>query len=582
MNAQPTGPVHVDAATARRWARLAATSVQAHRAELDWLNVFPVADSDTGTNLYLTLAEARDAVARLPQAAGLGDVVRAIARGALIGARGNSGVIVSQYLGAFLRGVVAASGAAAAGGGSTVAGATSVEVSARAVVAGLRNATDAAYQAVAQPVEGTVLTIARAVSEGAQAAQDAALPGADDTLVVLEAGISRGYEALRRTPSQLPALRAAGVLDAGAWGLLVVLDALAQALGRPVSSAPCAGHEGCGTHDGATHDGATHGATDDGATSGDRRGDRVGQVEAATTASTGGVGEFEVMYLVVAEPADHPGADDAVAAALRAALSGVGQSVAVVGGDGLWQAHVHTDRPVEAIGAPSVVGAAPSQIRVRHLASQSGVHGRHRPTLGLVTVTGSPGLVPDLARAGAVVVLVPPGGTAGAELWRAVDDTGADRVLLLAAADLLPATEDAMTRMGQSDGRPARPVVDVLDRLDEIQVVVGAATLASRADAPVPELLAEVTGAVVAVRTAAVPAPAEADVSGDLHAEQMLAVALSMLAAGGSLVTVLAAEGTVPQALDRLRAALATARADVEIVVLSGGGPGGAVALGVE
>ena len=579
MNAQPTGPVHVDAATARRWAELAATAIQAHRAELDWLNVFPVADSDTGTNLYLTLAEARDAVARLPRAAGLGDVVRAIARGALIGARGNSGVIVSQYLGAFLRGVVAASGAAAAGG-PPVAGATSVEVSAHAVVAGLRSATDAAYQAVAQPVEGTVLTIARAVSEGARAAQDAAPSGTEDTLGVLEAGISHGYAALRRTPSQLPVLRAAGVLDAGAWGLLVVLDALAQALGRPVASAPRGGHEGCGAHAGDIHCGYIRaGYIHGGDTHG---GDRAAHVGTGTSALIESAGEFEVMYLVVAEPDAHPGAGDGVAAALRGALSGVGQSVAVVGGDGLGQAHVHTDRPVEAIGAPSVVGAEPTQIRVRHLASQSGVHGRHRPALGLVTVTGSPGLVPDLARAGAVVVLVPPGRTAGAELWRAVDDTGADRVLLLAAADLLPATEDAMTQTGPSDGRPARPVVDVLDRLDEIQVVVGAATLASRADAAVPDLLAEVTGAVGAVRTAVVPAPVEEDVSGDLHAEQMIAVALSMLAPGGSLLTVLAAEGTVPQALDRLRADLADARADVEVVVLTSGRPGRAVALGVE
>ena len=563
MNARTTGPVRVDATTARAWAQRAATSMGAHRAELDRLNVFPVADSDTGTNLYLTLAEARDAVARLGQGAGVGDVLRAIARGSLIGARGNSGVIVSQYIGAFLREVEAAAGVP--GPEVSLTGRTSVLVPGHAIVAGLGRATDAAYQAVAQPVEGTVLTIARAVSDGAAAAQAAALPGTDDALGVLEAGIADGYVALCRTPSQLPALRAAGVLDAGAWGLLVVLDALADALGRPTEQTPCHG-PGQG-RDGAVHDRALGGAPseDDGP---------------AVTA--GGLGEFEVMYLVAADPADLLGADDAVAAALRAALSAVGVSVAVVGGDGLWQAHVHTDRPVEAITAPSVVGAEPTGIRVRHLASQSGVHGPHRPTLGLVTVTGSPGLVPDLARAGAVVVLVPPGRTAGAELQRAVDDTGADRVLLLAAADLLPAARDEQSPAGSRAGETARPVVEVVDRLSELQVVVGAATLASRAEAAAPDLLTEVTDAVGAVRTVVVPAPAGVDVGGELHAEQMLAVVLSMLATGGSLVTALTAQDTSPAALDGLRTGLAAARADIEVVVLSGGGPGRAVALGVE
>lgn len=491
----------LDAPVLRAWADRAVRSLDAHRAELDELNVFPVADSDTGTNLYLTLREGLDALAR--DGARDDEAARDFARGALVGARGNSGVIVSQYLGALLRGLP----------GGAVHGPQLADA--------LCTATDAAYSAVAHPVEGTVLTVARAVGEGAAAAAGRGLAPAG----VLDAAVDAGYQALGRTATQLDALREAGVLDAGAWGLLLVLDALSEVLHgddrareeRPVPAMP-----------------ERHACPVDALASGD----------------------FEVMYVVAEGPADEPGA---VGAALRAGLSAVGDSVAVVGGEGLWQAHVHTDAPLAAVAAADAVGGRATQVRVRHLASQSGVHGVHRPALGLVAVTGSPALTADLARAGAVVVLVRPGEVAGPEVERAVDDTGAARVLVLAVDGLLHAPV-------------ARDVRAVRD-LTEAQVVAGAATLASldptEGDARLAE---EVLAAVAAVRTGEVPDGAGPDAAA--------AAVHALLAQPCALLTVLPAAATPDAVVSAVLAA--AAERGVEAVVLPTGTPGARVVLGAE
>lgn len=504
----------LDAAVLRGWASGAVGYLQAHRGELDALNVFPVADADTGTNLYLTLWEAAQSVGHLPPDAPTRDVARALARGALVGARGNSGVIVSQYLGALLQRV------------------TGDAVTAEALVVALRQATQAAYRAVAHPVEGTVLTVARAVGDGARAA----LATADDVRDILERGIDAGYVALARTTAQLAPLRAAGVLDAGAWGLLLILDALAESLAGPGGRPPSALR---------------------------RPQVEVGEPHAGTPAEVEhGAGEFEVMYLVAV---DGPGAGD-LSTTLRDGLATVGDSVAVVGGEGLWQAHVHTDHPLRALEVGAGLGGGPTQVRVRHLASQTGVHGSQRPTLGLVTVTAAPGLVADLARAGAVVVLVLPGQTAGPELDRAIDDTGARTVLLLAA--------DACLREAE---RPSH--VEVLAGLSEVQVVVGAATLASfEASVGRRGLLAEVVRAVGGVRTATV-----GDRVGPLEdADAVAEAAVSLLGEDSTLLTVVTSAQTPPRAVERLCSVVADRFGHVEVVVLDGAAPGERVVLGVE
>jgi uncharacterized protein len=190
-------------------ARAAEAALDANRARLDDLNVYPVPDGDTGTNLLLT---ARAVVEALE--AGDDDVTRA----ALLGARGNSGVILSQI----------------------VRGAMSVldeidSLDTAAVVRAARAASDAAYDAVREPVEGTMLTAIRSLAEEAEA-QDT-----DSVEELLSALVIRGDEAVAATQEQLEVLRAAGVVDAGAAGLVEILRGIvAHTRGEPLPAAPVA------------------------------------------------------------------------------------------------------------------------------------------------------------------------------------------------------------------------------------------------------------------------------------------------------------------------------------------------------
>jgi uncharacterized protein len=174
--------------------------------EVNDLNVFPVADGDTGTNLLLTLRSVE--AAALAGAGGApGALAEALSRAALMGARGNSGMILSQLV----------SGAAEAlAGGGAPDGAD--------VARALRAAAEAGYRGVREPVEGTMLTVARAMAEAAEAAagggRDAVLAGA----------VAAGVRAVEETPAQLAVLREAGVVDAGALGLVIALDGLTAAL----------------------------------------------------------------------------------------------------------------------------------------------------------------------------------------------------------------------------------------------------------------------------------------------------------------------------------------------------------------
>ncbi|NCT90589.1 DAK2 domain-containing protein [Cellulomonas sp. APG4] len=508
----------LDAAGVRRWAEGARQVLADRRHELDALNVFPVADSDTGTNLYLTFAEAAAAVGRLAPGAPTADVVRGFARASVRAARGNSGVIVGQYVAVLCAELAAASRRHALDGA--------------ALARALERAAEAAHDAVAHPVEGTVLTVAREVEAAAGRLVAPVSSGPADAVAVLDTALDEGLDALARTSGQLPVLAAAGVHDAGAWGLLLILEALAHALGSShPPREPLATAEGDATQ--CPHD--AH-AVDEG-------------------------GDLEVMYLVAA-PA---GAPVDIAHELRTGLDAVGGSVAVVGAEGLWQAHVHTDDAAAAIAVPrayAALGVTQEQVSVRHLLSQSGVHGARRPGLGLVAVTTCPGLAADLARAGAVVVVARDGVPSDAALDRALDDTGADRVLVLSA----PGLGEVRHRGGLGD-----VVVDVLDAITEVQLTVGAATLASGARLAPDTLLEEVRSAVDAVRC--VEVPAGADPVEVLH---------GVVDDATAIVTVLVAEQTPPAAVEQLRTHLRATCPGVELVELPSGRSGAGIVLGVE
>src|SRR5690606_29893616 len=170
--------------------------------EVNALNVYPVPDGDTGTNMHLTMQSVRRQLSEL-RGVTMPAVAHALAYGSLLGARGNSGVILSQVLKGFAESVKEH----ASLGGAEVARA-------------LRAGSDSAYAAVMRPVEGTILTVVR---EAAEAAEEAA----DGTAVeVLHAAHAAGEDALERTPELLPILKQAGVVDAGGLGALRVLEGL--------------------------------------------------------------------------------------------------------------------------------------------------------------------------------------------------------------------------------------------------------------------------------------------------------------------------------------------------------------------
>ncbi|MDP9325820.1 MAG: DAK2 domain-containing protein [Candidatus Dormibacteraeota bacterium] len=196
-----------------------------NRDKVNELNVFPVPDGDTGTNMLLTLEAACEELGE--DNSNLADVTGKVAHGALMGARGNSGVILSQILRGFSQGVV---------------GKASVDC--RELALAFEEATKVAYKGVTKPTEGTILTVARAVS-------DAALARAEETNDVAEliaTVVGAAQRAVDETPSQLAVLREAGVVDAGGYGLMVILegflktvkgsDAKILAKGRPSGAAP--------------------------------------------------------------------------------------------------------------------------------------------------------------------------------------------------------------------------------------------------------------------------------------------------------------------------------------------------------
>ncbi|MDN5893199.1 MAG: DAK2 domain-containing protein [Nocardioides sp.] len=371
-----------DLATVLKFVDLATTALGEAREEIDALNVYPVPDGDTGTNMFLTMSAARDALLEAIEDDGLTnadlDVAMArLARGALLGARGNSGVILSQMLGAMAGRI-----------SRTEAGDRYPSVFAGA----MKEATDASYAAVGTPVEGTILTVGRAAADAAVAAADAG----NGLAVVIKEAATAAREALELTPTQLRVLAEAGVVDAGGRGLCVVLDAAETSLTgrRPVAPGP-------------------------------RRKPHI-PVPIPSNDLTPDGPSYEVMYLLDAK-------DDAIPQ-LRTTLAGLGDSLVVVGAEGLWNVHVHVDDVGGAIEA-GIDAGRPYRVRVTHFAEQVGQavarattrHGRK-----IVAVAAGEGLSQIFSEAGAVVVPGGPGRRPSTGMiLEAIHETGAAEVVVL-------------------------------------------------------------------------------------------------------------------------------------------------------
>jgi uncharacterized protein len=392
----------------------------AHAARINRLNVYPVPDGDTGTNMARTLEAVVAEMDKAP--AELAATCDAISHGALMGARGNSGVIVSQIL----RGVSSTLKAAGEATGAIVATA-------------LEAATTGAYAAVLTPVEGTILTVVRECAEAARVAADAGGSLVD----VLRAAREGGAAALERTPELLPVLKDAGVVDAGGAGFLLLLDAALHVVGG--EALPDAGPEVGGGVVGDAFAAVAH-----------RTSGLEGELDVSEQ-------RYEVMFLCDLA--------DSNIDALKHGWGEIGDSIVVVGGDGTWNCHVHTNDIGAAIETALDLEGRPFKIRVTDLfeevaaehasreAELTAAMGASEPTApselpavhcAVVAVSSGDG-ISALFRDLGVQVVVAGGQTLNpstAELLAAVDRANADHVVLLPGnKNIIPVAEqvDALT-----------------------------------------------------------------------------------------------------------------------------------------
>jgi DAK2 domain fusion protein YloV len=302
------------------------STVRAHADELNRLNVYPVPDGDTGTNMARTM----DAVvAEMAEVSSddFGATCDAISHGSLMGARGNSGVILSQIL----RGLVSCLKLHAEG-------------TAQLVAEALTAASVGAYEALLKPIEGTILTVAR---ESAEAAKASAADG-NSLVVVLRAARAAGKTALDNTPELLPVLKDAGVVDAGGAGYLLLLDSALHVVdGEPIPEPE-------------RNDGLGIRAFE---TVAQRESGVAGQLDVSEQ-------RYEVMYFMDL-------ADERVDE-FKAGWGEIGDSIVVVGGDGLWNCHVHTNDIGAAVEVALDLDGRPKQIRVTDLFEEVADEHAHR------------------------------------------------------------------------------------------------------------------------------------------------------------------------------------------------------------
>ena len=536
----------LDAVAARRWAVLVLADLGAAREEIDALNVYPVPDGDTGTNLYLTVEAALAAVLLLPDGARLPELADTFARAALRGARGNSGVILAQLL----RGL--ADVAAERG-----------ELDGAGLAAALARADEQAWAAVGRPVEGTILSVSRA---GSAAAGVAAAAGGSLSAVAAAAAAAAA-QALARTQQQLEQLRRAGVVDAGGRGYQVLLDALHQVVAGRIDRARRARRA---------------------------RPSSLPAVDLSECADLAVDGPgYEVMYLLEAA--------DRLIGPLRERLAQLGDSLVVVGGGGLWHVHVHADLPGAVVEA-GIVAGRPHDIRITHFAEQIEQVERARrgpqTALGLVACAAGPGLAELFTGAGAIVVHGGPGRRPSTQqLLDAIRRTDARAVILLPNdADTLPVAEAAAGAARQQGIR-----VVVLPTRAQVQGLAAAAVHdpGRSVDDDVVRMSAAAGGArdgavTVAAREAFTSAGRcqPGDVLGVLDGdfavigEQPAAVAIELvdrlLSSGGELVTLVTGEGCDPGLVEAVSQHLRQSRRDVEVCVHHGGQPRYPLLIGVE
>jgi DAK2 domain fusion protein YloV len=546
-------------------------TVRAHAAYLNRLNVYPVPDGDTGTNMARTLDAVVAEMESVPVE--LGPTCDAISHGSLMGARGNSGVILSQIL----RGVA-----------STLKG--HADATATRVADALAAASAGAYQAVLKPVEGTILTVARESAEAAQAAASGGAPLVD----VLRAARKAGKAALDNTPELLPVLKDAGVVDAGGAGFLLLLDSALHVVGGDPLPEP---EPEIGLVEGPLGDQFSAVAH------------RISGVDGELDVSEQ---RYEVMFLC--DMADAR-IDD-----FKRGWGVIGDSIVVVGGDGLWNCHVHTNDIGSAIEVALDVGGRPKQIRVTDLFEEvadehahrtadmnvtipaTGV--RSRPGAGLPAVTcavvavcSGDGLAELFSNLG-VQGVVTGGQTMNpstAELLDTVEHVNAEQVVILPNnKNIVPVAEqvDALT----TKTVVVVPTQSMPEALAALVVYDPEASCADNGKAMTEAAESVATGEVTrAVRDAnsEIGPIKEGDWIGLVRGDGIVSVAADvegavtalldqLVAPGRELVTVITGVDASPSITAAVEGWLADQRADVQVEVHRGGQPLYPYLFGVE
>ena len=313
-------------------------ALEERKQEINDLNVYPVPDGDTGTNLALTVRGILNSLANLPPSLSEAELCAAISQAALMGARGNSGVILSQII----RGAMEVLGQS---------GPIAPEVLARA----LRHATDTAYRAVRRPVEGTMLTVLR---EMAEAAVD--VPDSADARAFMDLVVAAGWKSVERTPTLLRVLADAGVVDAGGYGLVVLVEGAVD--GRRGGKTPISTHVG------------------------ELRPPEASWYEEESD-ETHSRFTYCASFLITGKSLDQ--------GSLEEKLSVLGNSLLVVGDRNRLKVHIHTDDPGQVIGAATSLGVL-TEIEIDNMLEQTAA--RHERLLqNPVVVSMDPGLTQVVA-----------------------------------------------------------------------------------------------------------------------------------------------------------------------------------------
>ena len=553
-SAAPPAPsaslTRLDADAVLRWAMVGRDALADAREEIDELNVYPVPDGDTGTNLHLTVVAAVEALEQAPEEGSgpptLGDTLAALTQGSLLGARGNSGVILSQLLRGFAEGV---------GGTGAVEA-----VDGEGLVRALTLAAEAAYAAVAEPVEGTMLTVARAAAV-------AAADGTPDPLAdVVRRAAAGARDALARTPDQLEVLRQAGVVDAGGRGVCVLLDALVSVVTGAAPEPTQVRVEA-----------------------------RPAQPPMGDADGSGVRGpSYEVMYLLDA-PAD-------AVPALRQRLAGLGDSLVVVGGEPTWNVHVHVDDVGAAVEA-GVEAGRPHRIRITHFADAARAAAGALPddSRRVVSVVAGDGLAALFEATGATVVRGGPGGRAStgemlAGLRRA---RSRDLIVLPNDGDSLAVAEAAAAAARDEGLRvaviPTRASVQAIAALavhdparrfeDDVVAMTAAAGHCRHGGVTIAAREAVTMAGVCRAGDVLGIVDGDFAVIGNDLEQVARTVVDRMLGSGGELVTLVtgAAEGGAsPGLADAVVAHLRRTRPEVDTVAYEGGQPRYPLLIGVE